>query len=51
MDNFTIMALIATLGTWFVTALGAARAVFISHVILQNEYRSHTVLFAADDGT
>ena len=30
MDNFTIMALIATLGTWFVTALGAAMVVFFT---------------------
>ena len=28
MDTFVIMALIATLGTWFVTALGAATVVF-----------------------
>lgn len=28
MDNFVIMALIATLGTWLVTALGAALVVF-----------------------
>jgi len=28
MDHFVIMALIATLGTWFVTALGAATVVF-----------------------
>ncbi len=28
MDSFVIMALIATLGTWFVTALGAAIVVF-----------------------
>lgn len=28
MDDFTVMALIATLGTWFVTALGAATVVF-----------------------
>lgn len=28
MDNLVIMALIATLGTWFVTALGAATVVF-----------------------
>ena len=28
MDNFVVMALIATLGTWFVTALGAATVVF-----------------------
>lgn len=28
MDNFVIMALAATLGTWFVTALGAATVVF-----------------------
>ena len=27
MDKFVIMALIATLGTWFVTALGAATVV------------------------
>ena len=26
MDNFVLMALVATLGTWFVTALGAAMA-------------------------
>lgn len=30
MDNFVILALIATLGTWFVTALGAATVVFFS---------------------
>ena len=28
MDHFVIMALVATLGTWFVTALGAATVVF-----------------------
>ena len=28
MDNFVLMALFATLGTWFVTALGAAMVVF-----------------------
>lgn len=28
MDNFVIMALAATLGTWFVTALGAATVIF-----------------------
>ncbi len=28
MDNFVIMALVATFGTWFVTALGAATVVF-----------------------
>ncbi len=28
MDNFVTMALVATLGTWFVTALGAATVVF-----------------------
>ena len=28
MDNFVIMALIATVGTWLVTALGAALVVF-----------------------
>lgn len=28
MDNFVLMALIATLGTWFVTALGAGTVVF-----------------------
>ncbi len=28
MDNFVIMALVATLGTWLVTALGAATVVF-----------------------
>ncbi len=28
MDNYVIMALIATLGTWFVTALGAATVAF-----------------------
>ena len=28
MDNFIMMALVATLGTWFVTALGAATVVF-----------------------
>ena len=30
MNNFVIMALIATLGTWFVTALGAATVVFFA---------------------
>ena len=30
MDNFVIMALIATLGTWFVTALGAATVIFFT---------------------
>ena len=30
MDTFVIMALIATLGTWFVTALGAANVVFFT---------------------
>ncbi len=30
MDNYILMALIATLGTWFVTALGAATVVFFS---------------------
>lgn len=30
MDRFVIMALVATLGTWFVTALGAATVVFFS---------------------
>ncbi len=30
MDNHVFMALIATLGTWFVTALGAATVVFFS---------------------
>ena len=30
MDNYTIMALIATLGTWLVTALGAAMVVFFT---------------------
>lgn len=30
MSNFVIMALIATLGTWFVTALGAATVVFFT---------------------
>lgn len=29
MDNIVLMALIATLGTWFVTALGAATVVFL----------------------
>ena len=28
MDYFVIMALVATLGPWFVTALGAATVVF-----------------------
>ncbi len=28
MDNFVVMAFIATMGTWFVTALGAATVVF-----------------------
>ena len=30
MDNLVIMALIATLGTWFITALGAATVVFFT---------------------
>ena len=30
MDRFVLMALVATLGTWFVTALGAATVVFFS---------------------
>ncbi len=30
MDTFVIMALVATLGTWFVTALGASSVVFFS---------------------
>lgn len=30
MDFFVIMALVATLGTWFVTALGADTVVFFS---------------------
>lgn len=30
MDHYVIMALMATLGTWFVTALGAATVVFFS---------------------
>ncbi len=30
MDTFVIMAMIATLGTWFVTALGAANVVFFT---------------------
>lgn len=30
MDNFIMMALVATLGTWFVTALGAATVVFFT---------------------
>ena len=30
MDHFVIMALIATLGTWFVTALGAAMVIFFA---------------------
>lgn len=30
MDRFVLMALIATLGTWFVTALGAATVVFFT---------------------
>ena len=30
MDNFILMALIATIGTWFVTALGAATVAFLS---------------------
>ncbi len=32
MDTFVIMALIATLGTWFVTALGAANVVFFKSI-------------------
>lgn len=30
MENFVVLALIATLGTWFVTALGAATVVFFT---------------------
>lgn len=30
MDNYILLALLATLGTWFVTALGAATVVFFS---------------------
>jgi len=30
MDHFVIMAFVATLGTWFVTALGAATVIFFS---------------------
>ena len=30
MNNFVIMALVATLGTWFVTALGAAMVIFFT---------------------
>ena len=30
MDSFIVMALIATLGTWLVTALGAATVVFFA---------------------
>ena len=30
MNNFVMMALVATLGTWFVTALGAATVVFFT---------------------
>lgn len=30
MDNYLIMALVATLGTWFVTALGAATVIFFT---------------------
>lgn len=30
MNNFVIMAMVATLGTWFVTALGAATVVFFT---------------------
>ena len=30
MDHFVVMALLATLGTWFVTALGAATVVFFT---------------------
>ncbi len=32
MNTFVIMALIATLGTWFVTALGAANVVFFTSI-------------------
>lgn len=32
MDNVVIMALIATLGTWFVTALGAATVIFFKNL-------------------
>ena len=28
MDNYVLMALVATLGTWFVTAMGAATVIF-----------------------
>ena len=30
MDSFVVMALIATLGTWFITALGAATVIFFT---------------------
>ena len=30
MDNYLLMALVATLGTWFVTALGAATVIFFT---------------------
>lgn len=30
MDNYVLLALLATLGTWFITALGAATVVFFS---------------------
>lgn len=31
MDNFILMAFIATLGTWFITALGAATVAFFKY--------------------
>ena len=31
MNNFVLMALFATLGTWFVTALGAATVAFFKY--------------------
>ena len=35
MDNYVVMALIATVGTWFVTALGAATVVFFKNPYLK----------------
>ena len=35
MDNFVVMALMATLGTWFVTALGSATVVFFTSLNLK----------------
>ena len=35
MENYVILALVATLGTWFITALGAAMVVFFSSAKLK----------------